>query len=248
MKNKLKYLLYAIIVALVILLLANNEMIANSLNRTLIEDNRYIIVLKGLKQTLIISLTSIILGSVLGIIVCYLRMNENKLLSRIGKFVVSLLQGMPVTVLLLIFYYVIFATIDIDPTIVAIITFSIYFSGYTSEIYRGTLESINKGQIDSAYALGFTKRQAFSLIIIPQMFSYIIPVYRNECVSLIKLTSIVGFISIMDLTRASEIIRNKTYEAFFPLLLTALIYYVICLALSKSLDILYKKICPRKDD
>lgn len=247
MKSKIKYLISFIVLIIIFILLYNNETVANSFTRTLIDDNRYQIVLNGLKQTLIISFTSIIFGSTLGMFICYLRMNKNIILNTIGNFIISLLQGLPITVLLLIFYYVIFASIDIDPVIVAILTFSIYFSAYTSEIYRGALESINKGQIDSAASLGFTKRQTLSLIIIPQMFSYIIPVYRNECVSLIKLTSIVGFISIMDLTRASEIIRNRTYEAFFPLLLTSFIYYLICLIVGKLLDILYKKVNPRKD-
>lgn len=247
MKSKIKYLISFIILIIIFILLYNNETVANSFTRTLIDDNRYQIVLNGLKQTLIISFTSIIFGSTLGMFICYLRMNKNIILNTIGNFIISLLQGLPITVLLLMFYYVIFASIDIDPVIVAILTFSIYFSAYTSEIYRGALESINKGQIDSAASLGFTKRQTLSLIIIPQMFSYIIPVYRNECVSLIKLTSIVGFISIMDLTRASEIIRNRTYEAFFPLLLTSFIYYLICLIVGKLLDILYKKVNHRKD-
>ena len=127
---------------------------------------------------------------------------------------------MPITVLLLIFYYVIFGKININPIIVAIITFSLYFSAYTSEIFRGAYLSLNKSQIISSYALGFNKIQTIHYIVLPQILTYIIPVFKNESVSLVKLTSIAGYISIMDLTKASDIIRNRTYEAFFPLIST----------------------------
>lgn len=249
MKRLIKILLYIVLLLFIVYFLivtGNLKFILNSVTRTLITDDRYELLLNGLKETLIISFSSIIFGSFLGIFICYLRMNKYKLLKKIGKIIISLLQGLPITVLLLVFYYVIFGSVDINPVIVCIITFSLYFSGYVSEIYRGSLENINAGQKDSAYSMGFTKIQTLKLIIFPQVISYIIPVFKNESVALIKLTSIVGFISVLDLTRASEIIRNRTYEAFCPLLFTAFIYYIICYIVGKSLDILYKKINPRK--
>ena len=100
---------------------------------------------------------------------------------------VSVIQGIPITVLLLTIYYVIFGTVDIEPILVAILSFSIYFAVYTSEIFRGAMNSINASQIQSAYALGFDKYQTLKYIIIPQALTYIIPVYKNEIVSLIKL-------------------------------------------------------------
>lgn len=242
----LKLIVLFIFLIFLIYLIFGRSNILSSAERTLIYEKRYIIFLNGLYQTLIISFSSIAIGSILGIFICYLRMNKNKYIYLFGKIIILLLQGLPITVLLLIFYYCIFGKVNIEPTLVAIISFSIYFSAYTAEIYRGALESINKTQIDSAYSLGFTKIQTLKYVIIPQMLSYIIPVFKNEGVSIIKLTSIVGFISICDLTRASEIVRNRTYEAFFPLLLTAFIYYLLCYLFSKLLDLIYKKINPRK--
>jgi polar amino acid transport system substrate-binding protein len=148
---------------------------------------------------------------------------------------------------LLVFYFGIFGKININPIVVSILAFSIYFSAYVVEILKGAYSSINRIQIDSAYALGFTKIQTIRYIIIPQILCYVIPVYKNESVSLIKSTSIAGYISIIDLTKASDIIRNRTYEPFFPLVFTAFIYFTICYLFSKTLDFIYKKINPRME-
>lgn len=253
MKKKVEYIFYVILLLLLMYIIYANkdlliEFINNvkvSFNRTLIEENRYILILEGLKATLIISIFSIILGTLLGLLLFLIRRSKIKIFNILSCIVVSLLQGTPVTVLLLIFYYVIFGKININTIAVAIITFSIYFSAYASEIFRGAYASINRTQIYSAYSLGFTKFQTLRYIILPQVLSYVIPVFKNESVSLIKSTSIAGYISIMELTKASDIIRNRTYEAFFPLIFTAIIYFLICLIISKLLDFIYKKINPR---
>lgn len=238
MKKILKVIPIILIIFLLVLFIDLKEL-QTSFYRTLIEEQRYVLILKGLSSTLIISFLSIILGSILGLILCIFRKYK------LTKFIIKLLQGIPITVLLLIFYYVIFATINIDPIIVAIITFSIYFSAYIAEVFRASLDSINPTQIISSYSLGFSKKETLKYIILPQALSFAIPTFKNEAVSLIKLTSIAGFISIMDLTKASDIIRNRTYEAFFPLIVTAIIYFLICLLFSYILDCFYKKINPR---
>jgi polar amino acid transport system substrate-binding protein len=212
-----------------------------SIKRTILDDDRYVTILKGIKNTCIISFASIFFGSILGVFVCLLKRIKNKVLSVISKIYINIIQGIPITLLLLIFYYVIFGKININSMLIAIITFSIYFSAYMAEIVYGCLESINKKQLESAYSLGFTKFQAFKYIIFPQILNYLIPVYKNEIVSLIKLTSIVGYISILDITRASDLIRNKTYEAFVPLIIAALVYYLLCTIVSKLLDLFYNK-------
>lgn len=250
-KNKIiKILLVIFVLSLVIFInrgiilnLFNNVLI--SFNRTVIQEKRYILFLKGFKATLIISLLSIIIGTILGFILFLLQKINIKILNVISLALVRFLQGVPVTVLLLTFYFGIFGSVNIEPIIVAIIAFSIYFSAYVSEVFKGAFASINKTQIDSAYSLGFTKIQTLKYIIVPQVLSYVIPVYKNESVSLIKSTSIAGYISVMELTKASDIIRNRTYEAFFPLIFTAFIYFMICYIFSKILDLIYKRINPR---
>ena len=222
------------------------QIIYESFYRTVLEEERYKLLLNGLLSTITISLFSIFIGTILGLIIYFIRKGKIKIISSIFKFYVKFIQGIPITVLLLTFYYVIFGKTNIEPIIVAIITFSLYFSAYTSEIFRGAIESTNYSQIQSAYSLGFTKIQTFRYIIFPQVLVYVIPVFKNEVVSLIKLTSITGYISIMDLTKASDIIRNRTYEAFFPLIITAIIYFIICYLIGKNLDLIYKKVNPRK--
>ena len=220
--------------------------IYNSFNRTVIEEDRYILFLDGFKVTILISFLSIIIGTILGFVLFLFQKSKIKILNISSKILIKFLQGVPVTVLLLTFYFGIFGSININPIIVAVIAFSIYFSAYVAYIFKGAFSSINKTQIDSAYALGFTKSQTFKYIIIPQILSYIIPVYKNESVSLIKSTSIAGYISILELTKASDIIRNRTYEAFFPLIFTAIIYFLICYIFCKILDFINKKVNPRE--
>lgn len=248
MKRKI-IILFTII--LFILLLQNNlynyfVIIRNSFNRAILEEARYILILKGLKSTIIISLLSILLGTLLGILLFII--NHNKIFSKLSQLFIKFIQGTPITVLLLLFYFGIFGNINIEPTLVAILAFSVYFSAYCCEIIRGAYSSLNKTQIYSAYALGFNKIQTLKYIILPQILSYIIPVYKNETISLIKSTSIAGYISIIELTKASDIIRNRTYEAFFPLIFTAFIYFIICYVFGKTLDYIHIKINPRMAD
>lgn len=246
MKDKRKYLyLIVFIFILFIIFCFNWNNIYNSFYRTVIEEDRYILFLKGLEATLIISFFSIIIGSIFGFVLFLIQRINIKICEYLSYFIVRFLQGVPITVLLLVFYFGVFGSINIEPIIVAIIAFSIYFSAYVAEIIKGAYSSINKTQIESSYALGFTKYQTLRYIIIPQVLAYVIPVYKNESVSLIKLTSIAGYISIMELTKVSDIIRNRTYEAFFPLVFTAIIYFIICYLFGKILDLVYKKINPR---
>ncbi len=250
MKKKLKILLIILLLSILIIIFKSeiNVLINNivvSFFRTVIEEQRYKLLLQGFISTTIISIASIILGTLLGIIIYCINKNKLKILRKIGKFYVQVMQGVPITVLLLTSYYVVFGKINIEPILVAVITFSIYFSAYVSETVKGAMDSINISQIHSAYALGFSKFQTIKYIILPQALTYTIPVYKNEVVSLVKLTSIAGYISIMDLTKASDIIRNRTYEAFFPLIITAIIYFILCYFIGKILDLLYKKINPR---
>ena len=245
MKKRIKIIIFFIVILLIVFLFKNyfwNDLV-NSFNRTIIDEDRYLLFLQGFKATIVISLLSIIFGTIIGFIIFLL--NRNKIFKNFAYFYVKFFQGVPITVILLIFYFVIFGKININPVLVAVISFSIYFSAYISEIFKGAYASLNRIQIDSAYSLGFTKIQTLKYIIIPQVLVYIIPVYKNEVVSLIKLTSICGYISIMDLTKASDIIRNRTYEPFFPLIFTALVYLVICNIISRLLDAIYFKINPR---
>ena len=222
------------------------EGIKNSFIRTFITENRWKLVLNGLLVTIVISLCAFLLGSILGGGVCALLRSHRKLLNLFARGYVRLLQGTPIVVLLMILYYVILKDVDISAIIVAIIGFSLNLAAYTSEIFRTAIESVDRGQIEASYAIGFNKVQTFFKIILPQAAKNALPVYKGEFISLVKSTSIVGYIAIQDLTKASDIIRSRTYEAFFPLITTAIIYFAVTYLFIVLLNALERKIDPKR--
>ena len=201
--------------------------IAESFHCNLIAENRYQMILDGLQVTLLITLCSILLGTLLGGLVCWARMSRHKWLSNIAKVYIDLMRGTPVLVLLMLMYYVFMAPLETTGVVVAIVTFAMNTSAYIGEMLRSGIEGIDKGQTEAGLALGYTPRQVFVHIILPQVVRKIMPVYLGEVISLLKGTSIVGYIAVMDMTRASDLIRSRTFDAFFPLIVTAVIYFLV---------------------
>ena len=222
------------------------EDIKQNFVNTFVKEDRYKLFIKGTLTTLEISILSIIFGTILGVIVGIMRVSNKKIMKFISKIFISFMQGMPITVLLLIMYYLIFVKTPLSAIVVSIITFSIYLSAYVAEMIRGGYEAINKNQIQAAYSIGFTKYQTVKYIIFPQIISYIIPIYKGQVISTIKSTSIVGYIAIMDLTKIGDLIRSRTFDAFFSLIAVALIYLLICIVFQKLLEYIEKKVNKRK--
>ena len=201
--------------------------IVNSFNNNLLVEQRYRMILEGLQVTLLITLCSVILGTLLGGLVCWVRMSRHAWLQRLAKIYIDLMRGTPVLVLLMLMYYVFMAPLGTTGVVVAIVTFGLNTSAYIGEMLRSGIESIDKGQREAGLALGYTPRQVFMRIILPQVVRKIMPVYLGEVISLLKGTSIVGYIAVMDMTRASDLIRSRTFDAFFPLIVTAAIYFLV---------------------
>jgi polar amino acid transport system substrate-binding protein len=219
--------------------------ISDSFYNNIIREKRYLHIVDGLKVTMLISLLAAMFGTVIGGLVCYMRMSKRKILSKTAKVYISLLRGTPVLVLLMIIYYVVFASVNINPLIVAVIAFGLNFGAYVSEMFRTSIESIDNGQREAAIAGGFTKIQTFIYIIIPQALRSILPVYKGEFISLIKMTSIVGYIAVQDLTKASDIIRSRTFDAFFPLIMVAVLYLVIAWMFTWALGLIEISVDPK---
>ena len=219
--------------------------IAESFRKNFITEARYQLILQGIGTTSIITVLSVIIGSILAFFICLFRRTDSILAVKIANFYVKLLQGTPMVVLLMILYYVVFGKSSINAIWVAVIGFSLNFAAYTSEILRSGIESIDGGQREAALALGYSENQAFFKFIFPQATVRQIPVYRGEIISLLKNTSIVGYIAIQDLTKMSDIIRSRTYEAFFPLIATAIIYFILAWIIALILNLILKKIDPR---
>jgi polar amino acid transport system substrate-binding protein len=146
------------------------------------------------------------------------------------------MRGIPQLVILMIMFYVVLAKSGLNATAVAVVSFSMVFAAYVSEMFRTAILSIGKGQTEAGIALGFTPLQTFIYIIAPQAIRNVMPVYKGEAVSLFKSTSIVGYIAIMDLTKASDLIRSRTFDAFFPLIIIAIIYFILAWLLGWMLD------------
>ena len=201
--------------------------IVDSFHNNLIVEDRYRMILDGLQVTLLITLCAAVLGTLLGGLVCWMRMSRRQWLQQVAKVYIELMRGMPVLVLLMLMYYVVMAPMDATGIVVAIVTFAMNTAAYISEMLRTTIQGIDRGQTEAGLALGFTPRQTFFKIMLPQVVKAVMPVYQGEVVSLLKGTSIVGYIAVADMTRASDLIRSRTFDAFFPLIVTAIIYFLM---------------------
>lgn len=214
------------------------DSLKNSFIGTFITENRWELFVSGIGITLLISIGSFVLGTICGILICWMLMAKKKWISKLGSLYVTISTGIPVLVWLMILYYIVFKQIDISGIIVAIITFGLQTGASLSGVFQTGVESIDKGQIEAAQALGFSSFGVFKNVIFPQVTRNIFGLYEGEFVGLVKTTSIVGYIAITDLTKVSDIVRSRTYQAFFPLIITAIIYFV----LTHVLIIVLKKI------
>ena len=217
------------------------ENIGHELYKSLIYDKRYMYILTGLKNTLIISLFAVIIGFLLGTIIALINdSNEKngnfKILSTLGRWYVNVIRGTPMLLQLMIIYYVIFKSVDLSPVLVGIIAFGLNSSAYVSEIIKSGINSVDTLQYESALSLGFNYSKTMIYVILPQAIKNILPALGNELVTLIKETSVAGYIGIVDLTKASDIIASNTYNYFFPLIITAIIYFILTTTLTKLLN------------
>ncbi len=222
------------------------EGLRQSFHSTFIEENRWQMILDGLGITVLISVLSGIFGLLMGFGLCMLRRMKQKPVRLGAAAYIRLVQGMPIVVFLMILFYIIFGSVDISGIVVAVIGFSINFSAYTSEMMRNGLETVEKGQSEAAFAMGYTKYQTFWKIVFPQAAMRFLPVLKGEFISMVKMTSVVGYIAVQDLTKVSDIIRSHTMDAFFPLIATAVIYFAIANLMTGALSYAEHSIDPKR--
>lgn len=220
-----------------------------TLHNTFVVDNRYQMLVDGLGVTLIITFGALIIGIIIGSIIAIAKYfcDDNKKLyfvSWICDLYTTVIRGIPVTVLLLVFFFVIL--VSADGITVAIIAFGINSGAYMAELIRSGLNAVDKGQMEAARSLGLSKGQAMAKIILPQAIKNILPAIGNECIALLKETSVAGYVAIVDLTKAATNIRNTTFDAVNPLIALALIYLLLVVVMTKLLNILERRL--RKSD
>lgn len=195
--------------------------------RCFIRDDRYMLLLEGIEITIKISLLAVIIGIAIGLAIAFCNLSKNKFLNRFGKLYTDVIRGTPSVTQLMIIYFVVFATVDWEKWIIAAIAFGINSGAYVSEIIRAGIQSIDKGQTEAGRSLGLSGLQTMSFIVIPQAVKNIFPALCNEFIVLIKETAIVGYIGLVDIQKAGDFIKSSTFEAFMPLIATAIIYFVL---------------------
>lgn len=223
------------------------ENLKNQFILNFIDDNRWRYLVNGLGVTLKITFFAVIIGIFLGFITAlvrntYANTGKLKVANWICGLYLTVIRGTPVVVQLMILYFVIFASVRIDKTFTAILAFGINSGAYQAEIFRSGIQSIPKGQVEAGRSLGFSYRQTMITIVMPQAIKNVIPTMCNEFITLLKETSVAGYIALEDLTKGGDIIRSRTYSAFMPLIAVALIYLVMVLILEKIVKIIERSL------
>ncbi|MEG2882468.1 MAG: amino acid ABC transporter permease [Christensenella sp.] len=222
--------------------------IGQQIFNTLIVNDRWTMFLDGLLVTLMIAGIAVIMGVAIGSTVAIAKVNalrnkKLKWLSAICDIYLTVIRGTPVLVQLLIMYYIVFAAAPIEMApYVAALAFGINSGAYVAEIVRSGIMAVPRGQMEAGRSLGLTNGMTMRTIIFPQAIKNILPALGNEFIVLFKETSIVGYVAVMDLTRAAELVRSRTMDAFVPLIFIALVYLGIVMLITWALRKLEKKL------
>ncbi|MBQ9407962.1 MAG: transporter substrate-binding domain-containing protein, partial [Clostridia bacterium] len=206
---------------------SDQNSIAASFEKTFIREGRWRLFVDGVMTTLLITILAVLFGTSLGFMVFMLCRNGNLMANLVTRFCLWLVQGMPMVVLLMILYYIIFSSVAISGVAVAVIGFTLTFGASVFGLLKMGVGAVDNGQYEAAYALGYSNRRTFFRIILPQALPHMLPAYNGEIVALIKATAIVGYIAVQDLTKMGDIVRSRTYEAFFPLIAVTVIYFAL---------------------
>lgn len=222
------------------------DSLKDSLYKTFIRENRWELFVQGAFVTVLITITSILAGTVLGFLVYMTCRKGSVIANRTTNFMLWLIHGMPTVLLLMILYYIVFGSSSLSGMWVSVVGFSLMFACSMIDMLRVGCNAIGRGQMEASTALGYNEHQSFFRIILPQAAQHFLPIYRNEVVTLIKETSVVGYIAVLDLTKISDLVRSRTYEAFFPLIVTAIMYFVISALLTRLVTLVEHSIDPRR--
>lgn len=223
------------------------ELIRENIYNSFIYQDRYKYYLTGLGNTIIMAFFACLIGVILGLILSLvIDYNEKTgklyLLSAFARMYIGIIRGTPALLQLMILYYIIFKSVTINIVVVGIISFGLNSGAYVSQIIRSGLISIPKGQEEASTMLGFNYFQTMKYVIMPQALRNVLPALGNEFITLLKETSVAGYIGILELTKASDIVASSTYDYFFPLLIVAIIYLILTLGLTKLLNFFERRL------
>ena len=205
--------------------------IGESFEKTFIRESRWKLFLSGIGTTMLITLLSAVLGSVIGFLLFLVYRKKYKIFVSVFDIISHFLEKLPVVVIVMILFYVVFGSSNVSGTVVSVIGFTILFSFTVLHLMKTSVDAVDFGQTEAALALGYTDNRAFLRVVFPQAIKHFMPGYKSALVTLIKDTAIVGYIAVMDLTQVSDLVRSRTFEPFFPLIATALIYFLLAYVL-----------------
>lgn len=194
---------------------------------TFIVDDRYLFFVEGLKNTMILTLASFIFGTLFGIILCAMRRSKNAFFKKIVRIITSIFVEMPTMVLLMILVYIVFGRTALPVLWIVIIGLTLKTGSYLSEIFNSALSTVSDGEIEAARTLGMNRYQAFFYVVLPQAINAALPLYINQFIVSMQETSVVGYLAIVDLTRAASIISSRTMDAFFGIIFVTIVYFII---------------------
>jgi len=201
--------------------------LSDKLNKILIQGGSWKTILDGLWVTIQISALALLIGTLLGALICFLRTRKNPIVRSFASAYIAILRGSPVLMLLLLLYYGVFARAGLAPVMVAVITFALNVSAHVAELLRSALEAADKGQAEAARTLGFSAWDTFRLITLPQVLRIAKPVYQSTIVNLIQWTSVVGYVTITDLTRVINNTASRTMQPLLTIIIGMLIYLAL---------------------
>lgn len=202
-----------------------------------ISNGAWLTILKGLLATVQISALSLFFGTILGAIICYMRIGKISPLKIFAQIYISIIRGSPVLMLLMLLFYGVFARSDLSPLSVAVITFSLHTAAHVAELLRSAMLAVDYGQVEAARTLGFSRVQAFQLVTLPQIIRIAKPVYQSTVINLIQWTSVVGYVTITDLTRVINNTAARTMQPMITIIGGMLIY----LALSYLINFIFRE-------
>ena len=203
------------------------QSIWGKINETFIVDNRYLFFVDGLKVTLLLTLLSFILGTVVGILLCAGSRSSHAGVRKVTKLLMSLFTEIPTMMLLMIFVYIIFGNSALPVIWIVAIGLMFKAGSYLAQIFNSALDTVEEGEIEAARTLGMTRWQAFRYIAFPQTVTAAMPLYKNQFILSMQETSVVGYLAVVDLTRAASIVQSRTLDAFFGLITVTLMYFLI---------------------
>jgi His/Glu/Gln/Arg/opine family amino acid ABC transporter permease subunit len=203
------------------------KFLSDAIYYNLIREQRYMLFVSGLGVSLQLTFFAAILGTVIGLIIALIKLTNIKFLNRIASIYVDVIRGTPAVVQLVLIYYAVLGTSNLPKIMVASIAFGINSGAYVSELIRAGILAVDKGQMEAARSLGLSYASSMRYIIIPQAVKNILPALGNEFIVLLKETAIAGYIALDDLTRAGNIVRGRTFDAYTPFILVAIIYLYI---------------------